>query len=360
MKLYIYNYILELTKLNDSALIMNYRPIVLLIIGLAILIGIVLYIGPGNIENAFKEANPLYVILAVVIQFLVYGLWTWRWSINIKSVGISVKKKHLLPMLLVGLAVNNLTPSARGGGEPVRGYILSKYSRSSFEKSFATVIADRGLDTFPFIVLAVITIFAAVFYLNLPNYIIYTLIIAVIFLLIVFIMALYMSFNLEFGRKVSLWLVKIIKRFSKRDRSKLEDNALKVILGFQKSMRRLVKDRNVMLYGLPISFFIWFVEIIRVYLIFSAFNVDVSLLVIAEIFIISTLIGLIPILPGGLGAVDGVMIILFTAAGVPPSISAAATIIERLISFWMTSILGIALIPYFGAGVVEKITKRSS
>lgn len=339
---------------------MKYKPLLLIIVGIGILIGMILFIGPSNIENAIKLADPWYVALAVVLQFAVYGLWTWRWSVNIKSVGISVKKMHIFPMLMVGLAVNNLTPSARGGGEPIRGYILSKYSKSSFEKSFATVIADRGLDTFPFIVLAVITIIAAAFYLNLPSYTIYTLTIAVVILLIFFIIALYMSFNLEFGRKVSLWLVNLIKRFSKKEHSKLEENALKAIHGFQKSMRTMIKDRNVLLYGLPISFLIWILDIIRVYVIFSAFNVDVSLLVIAVVFIISTLIGLIPLLPGGLGAVDGLMIILFSAAGVPPYISAAATIVERLISFWMTSIIGIVLLPYFGAGVVEKITKRSN
>lgn len=169
-----------------------------------------------------------------------------------------------------------------------------------------------------------------------------------------------MSFNLDFGRKVSLLLVRIIKRFSRKDRSKLEENALKAIHGFQMSMRTTIKDKKVMFYGLPISFLIWILEIIRVYIIFSSFNVDVPLLVIAEVFIISTLIGMIPLLPGGLGAVDGIMIILFSAAGVPPSISAAATILERLISFWMTSIIGILLLPYFGTSVVEKITKRSS
>ncbi|HML05047.1 MAG TPA: UPF0104 family protein [Methanobacterium sp.] len=337
---------------------MKYKPFILLAIGIGILILMILFIGPGNIENAVKMANPWYLALAVLIQFAIYGLWTLRWSININSVGIYVKKKHVFPMLMVGLAVNNLTPSARGGGEPIRGYILSKYSKSSFEKSFATVIADRGLDTFPFMVLAVITIIAAVFYLKLPTFAIYTLIIAVLVLVIVFCIALYMSFNLEFGSKVSLWLVNIIKRFSKKDRSKLEENALKAIHGFQNSMRTMVKDRNVMLYGVPISFLIWMLEITRVYIVFSAFNVNVSLLVIAEVFIISTLIGFIPLLPGGLGAIDGLMIILFSAAGVPPSISAAATIVERLISFWMTSIIGIAVLPYFGTSVVEKITEK--
>lgn len=105
---------------------MKYKPVILLIIGIGILIGIILFIGVGNIESAITLANPWYLLFAVVLQFVVYGLWTWRWSINVKTVGINVKKLHLFPMLMVELAVNNLTPSARGGGEPIRGYILSK------------------------------------------------------------------------------------------------------------------------------------------------------------------------------------------------------------------------------------------
>lgn len=337
---------------------MKYKPLILLLIGIGSLIGMILFIGPSKIESAIELANPWYIALAVIIQFIIYGLWTWRWSINIKAVDISVKKIHVFPMLMVGMAVNNLTPSARGGGEPIRGYILSKYSGSSFEKSFATVIADRGLDTFPFIVLAVITIIAAVFYLNLPDYAIYALIIAVIVLFGLFLIVLYMSFNLEFGHKVSLWIVSIIKKFSKRDHSQLEEKALNSIHSFQNSMRTMVKNRNVMLYSLPISFLIWILEIMRVYIIFAAFNVEISFLIIAQVFIISTLIGLIPLLPGGLGAIDGLMIILFSAAGVPPSISAAATIVERFISLWMTSIIGIALLPYFGTSVIERIKKK--
>lgn len=336
---------------------MKHKALILLIIGIGTLIGMILFIGPGNIESAIKQANIWYLVLAIIVQFLVYGFWTQRWAINIEAVNISVRKLHLFPMLMVGLAVNNLTPSARGGGEPIRGYMLSKYTKTSFEKSFATVIADRGLDTFPFMVLAIITIIAAVLYLNLPNWIVYSLVLAVILLLVIFFIAIYMSLNETAGRKITLWIVGIAKRFYKKDKN-LENKALTAIEGFQNSMRIMVKDKNVLTYGLSISFIIWLFEILRVYLVFSAFGVDVSLIIIAEVFIISSLLGLIPLLPGGLGAVDGVMIILFSAAGIPPSISAAATLVERLISFWMTSIIGMILLPYFGTGIVEKISKK--
>jgi hypothetical protein len=167
-----------------------------------------------------------------------------------------------------------------------------------------------------------------------------------------------MSINQEMGERVTKWIVTAIKRFSKKEHSKLEKDALNALNGFQSSIRTVIKSRNVLLYALPLSFLIWFIEIIRLYIIFLAFNTHVSLLIIASVFVISALIALIPVLPGGVGAVDGMMIIIFSIAGVPPSISAAATIIERLISFWMTSFIGVALIPYYGSAVFDKLSGK--
>ncbi|MCK9151427.1 UPF0104 family protein [Methanobacterium alcaliphilum] len=337
---------------------MKHKGLILILLGLGILIAMIFIIGPDKIEQAFKQANPVYILLAVVVQLITYILLTLRWSITTNSVGINVKKRHLLPMLMVGMAVNNITPSARGGGEPLRAYMLSKYSKSSMESSFATVIADRGLDTFPFLVLAVMTIIAMILYFNLSLWIILSLTMAVILIVVLFLIALYMSVNKNAGEKITLWVLRIIKRFYHKNPDKLKKKALGAIHEFQHTIKIMLSDPKVMLYGIPLSFLIWFLEIIRVYLVFSAFGVDVSLIVIAEVFIIASLIGMIPLLPGGLGAVDGVMILFYSAAGIPPSISAAATVLERLISFWMTSILGLVCLPYFGSAVIKKISKK--
>jgi len=333
---------------------MNHKTIILFLVGIGILALMVFFIGPGQIEIALKHADPWYLALAVAIQFFIYGLWTQRWSITIRSLHISIKKRHIFPMLMVGLAVNNITPSARGGGEPVRAYMLSKYTKAPMENAFATVIADRGLDTFPFVVLAILTIIFSVFYLRLPDWVVLGLIISLIALVTVFFLILYMSINQAAGEKITLWLVKVLKKFSRRKHFEIERRALDAMRGFQKSMKVMIRDRRVLMFGLPLSFFIWFMEITRVYIVFSSFGTPVPLAVIGAVFVIATLIGMIPLLPGGIGAVDGVMIILYSAAGVPPSISAAATIVERLISFWMTSFIGIGMLPYFGSGVMEK------
>ena len=49
---------------------------------------------------------------------------------------------------------------------------------------------------------------------------------------------------------------------------------------------------------------------------FLAFGAHVSPIIIGEVFIMASLIGMIPLLPGGLGAVDGVMILFYSTAGI--------------------------------------------
>ena len=54
------------------------------------------------------------------------------------------------------------------------------------------------------------------------------------------------------------------------------------------------------------------------------------------------------------------MILFYSAAGISTSISAAATVIERLISFWMATILGLVILPHYGSSLLDKISFSSS
>jgi uncharacterized protein (TIRG00374 family) len=116
-----------------------------------------------------------------------------------------------------------------------------------------------------------------------------------------------------------------------------------------------MNDYKLLAIATVISFVVWFLELLRVFVVFMAFGVHVSLGMIAAVFLVSTLIGIIPILPGGLGSIDGVMILLYSLAGVSSSISTAATLVERMISLWMVIIIGVILLPFFGTKALEYV-----
>lgn len=335
---------------------MDKKTVIFLGISLLILAVMLYFVGIDDVINALKVADLGIIALAIVVQIFTYYLYTLRWKVlnNIANIDAGILK--LLPMVLVGLAVNNITPSGRGGGEPVRAYLLSREADYPMEETFAAVVADRALDTFPFVFLAILTIVGMVLYFDVSSALLVVMIVAVIAIVAILVLLIYMSINPKFGKRVDGWIIGLVRRFYKKNSEELEEKIHGVIKGFQDTMNMVIHNKKVLYYALPLSFVIWIFEILRVYLVFLAFGANVNPVVIGEVFILASLVGMIPLLPGGLGAVDGIMIIFYTAAGITASISAGATVIERLISFWMATILGLVILPYYGSSVLDKIS----
>ncbi len=340
---------------------MDKKTVILLIVSVLVLLGMLYFVGIDQVIAALKMADLNLIALAIGAQVFTYFLYTWRWKILNKIAGIDASFKKLLPMVLVGLAVNNITPSGRGGGEPVRAYLLFRDTEgSTFDETFAAVVADRALDTFPFVLLAAITISSMALFFDFDIWLLAVMVLAVVVILTLLFAIIYMCINPGFGMRVEGWILALVRRFYKKNSESVENSIHDAIVGFQHTMIVLMSNRKGLAYTLTLSFAIWIFEILRVYLVFLAFGADINLIVIGEVFIVSCLVGMIPLLPGGLGTVDGLMILLYSAAGIPASVSAAATVIERLISFWMATMLGMAVLPYFGSSVLNNISLTGS
>ena len=332
----------------------NKKVLIFLLFGLVIMAVMLYFIGIDEVIEALKLSNLWLVLLAIVIQIFTYFLYTWRWNIINKTADMDLGIKKSLPMVLVSLAVNNITPSGRGGGEPVRAYLLAKEGHFKFEDTFATVIADRALDTFPFVILAILTIIGIIFTFSLDIKLIAFLVIMVTLITVAVILLIYVCINEAFGVKLTSWIIKIVRRFYKKFNEDTEKRIIEAVKTFQARMNALLRDKTILYYALPLSFVIWIFEILRVYVVFLAFGARVSPIIIGEVFILASFVGMVPLLPGGLGAVDGIMILFYANAGITASLSAAATVVERLISFWMTTFVGLIFLTMFGTSVLDK------
>ncbi|WP_407374953.1 UPF0104 family protein [Methanobrevibacter sp.] len=339
---------------------MDKKSAFFIIFSIVILAVMLYFIGIDQLIDALENANLAIIGVAILMQIFTYCLYTWRWQIVNSIADINVSFKSLFPIVMVGLAVNNITPSGRGGGEPVRAYILAKEHGYELKETFATVVADRLLDTFPFIVLAIITIIATVFYFQLPDWLDAVLVLSVIAIIAILAVLIYMCINESFGVRVENFIVKLVRRFYKKGSDDLEVKIHENITGFQNTMKRLIEDKKLLYYTIPLSFVIWIFEILRVYVVFLAFGATLNVIVIGEVFILASLVGMIPLLPGGLGAIDGLMIGLYSRAGCTPSLAGPVTMVERMISFWMASIIGLVILPHYGSSVLEKISIGNS
>ena len=113
-----------------------------------------------------------YLLLAILSYALTLLAITLRWEVIVKEANIKTTTFSLYLMTLAGLAFNNLSPSSRMGGEPIRAYLLNKEAKCKMKDSFATIVSARIFDAIVFTLISLVVFSYAVTSLNLSKLII--------------------------------------------------------------------------------------------------------------------------------------------------------------------------------------------
>ena len=79
----------------------------------------------------------------------------------------------------------------------------------------------------------------------------------------------------------------------------------------------------------------WFFDLLCLYVTFLAFDYRIGVVYLVLGYIVAYAVGTLAPTPGGLGAVEGLMIALFVGFGVPSAIAVAVVLVYRLINFWL-------------------------
>ncbi len=111
---------------------------------------------------------------------------------------------------------------------------------------------------------------------------------------------------------------------------------------FHASSNELLATRPLVV-GTVISFLSWGLECLGVYLCAVGLGVDKPFLLVVFVFAVSSLLGVLSMLPGGIGAVEGGLIGQFVAvAGLPLNLAVALTFVIRLATLWFATLIGVA------------------
>lgn len=132
--------------------------VVLLSIGILLIWLSVRKITPNEkteIINAFETADYFWVIFGMLISILSHFLRAYRWNYLLKPVGHKVNLLNATCHVIIGYFANYGIPRM---GEVSRCTLAAKYDKVPFEIGFGTVITERIIDFFLFLVIFFLTL----------------------------------------------------------------------------------------------------------------------------------------------------------------------------------------------------------
>ncbi len=316
---------------------------------LVLLIGFVVYsifvakIGFRELAGLLGGVSVPFFLLAFGFNFLNLLAFTMSWrAVVLDEVGFYC----LFRFILIGIFVNNVTPTLGTGGEPVKAMLLGRECGSRKSRSFASVLTHRMLNMLPFILIAIFGLVATFLEQQNLNYLE---IAALSISLAMSVSALFLVVYLYQNKDKLEWLVhssvrlfsplvRVFKRGFNPDNYVHEVD--RSINAFHEGLSTISSDRWALKKSVLYSFLGWAFDVLAAYSVFLALGYRVPLGVLTIAYTIAMIVGLLPVMPGGLGLVDGAMAFLYISYGVPTSIAMTATILYRIASYWMNTALG--------------------
>jgi hypothetical protein len=342
--------------MNEHRLKINLRKSVVLVVVAAVAMIVAgLFLAHENFYQMFeavRSAKGLLVALAIAVYFLSVGLWAIRWQVALSSVNhrISFGVRYLI--LCAAIFLNNITPLARVGGDPFgRVYMLHKLENTSYSSGMASSLGEHALTPLVVVWFLMMGLFLQ-FGTGSPQLRLILIAGALAALVTVFIPRLFFKKRIAV-KGISNIASRVLGWFGKRE------SAQQIIEGietfYSSSYAMMDKWKKVLLIG-SLTLLLGVLDVFRLYMIFLALGYHPKLAVLLVASSLPSIVGLIPFLPGGLVIVEGSLISVLALFGVPLSLAMAATVIERGISFVLSTMVGAGVFSYLGVKMAAKST----
>jgi len=333
------------------------KTVPFLLIGLLIFIGyLYFFVGIPEMLMIIQRVNPFYYSLAVAVlllNMLAYSL-TWQYFLRPLSVNVPFRKTFLFTW--IGVFVDLLIPAESISGDASKAYLMTKDSGENAGKVVASIVSHRILSiviTLSSLIISSLSLFILQY--ELPPLVSNLILLVAVGTAISLVFMVLLCVREQLTRKLIDLLLRFFA-FILRGRLKLTSlrtKTRKALIAFHESIEVLGRNPRSLVQPVFFSIVAWFLSILLSYLVFLSLGHPVSFVLLTIVYSISVTIQNIPIgVPGEVGLVEIVMTSLYGLLGVPLGISAAATVLIRVLWVWFRLLVGFVAVQWIGIKVL--------
>ena len=263
-----------------------------------------------NFDYALIPAILGLVAFSYVVRF-------FRWTYYLRVLKVSVPTGINAAIFTSGLS---MTISPGKLGEVLKSVFVRDVTEVPIARTAPAVVAERATDGTGMVLWG----FLGAFALELPPW-----------TLLIFLALAVFGIAVLRSKRFSLEAERILSKLP------LANRLAPHLSAFHGASNELLGTRPLFV-GTAISFFSWGLECGGVYLCAVGLGVDRPFLLIVFVFALSSLLGVLSMLPGGIGAVEAGLYGQFvTIANLSTGVAGALTLVIRLATLWFATLLGI-------------------
>ncbi len=289
---------------------------------------------------SIRKVSLLGFIALLFLQVISQLLVNYQWCRISKIMGGENNFFKMLYINTRGMIIECVTPGVKVGGEVTRGILLKKELNYSTQEAATLVTIERMLSFSSFFLINIFAfahisnefeIFQAVFI----KVIIYFFLIALLGILILIFAC---SSSLENRIRTS------------NPRYKWSDVIKQFMLSLLSNIKVLKSIKGEIYKQFLLSLIIWIIFPMKMILLVHLFTSNYDPIFLAEVTFISYLVGMIPLLPGGIGSFEATMASLLMVMEIKSGNALAITLLFRFITFWFVILISLLYIAIWKLG----------
>lgn len=291
-----------------------------------LLIGLIVrFADTEEILYHLKNISLGQIIFLCTLQMFTIFLNSFQLYTLANLLNLPVALRKIFSVYMRGTFVESVTPSVKAGGEATKIYLLTKELDIPLGESSALVALQKTISFLAFLSINVFTM--SWFMLRLGTATEQSRLLMGVFalLLVIFIGILSLIF---WPKKKYGFLDKLPIKESRRDK------LIGALINFEKNFRKMLARKKAMAFQFFLALFIWSFFALKAYLVVLFLGISLSFIEIAVVTYLTYMVGMLPLLPGGLGTFEGSMVFFVAPFGVGVSSGITLAIVLRFVTFW--------------------------
>ncbi len=314
------------------------------------------FVGFEDLIDVFKKVNPYeyftYYSLTIIAMILSMFFYSMSWNELMKILSIKTGLKNAFLYCWLGNFVDLILPFETVSGEITRIFLVHKKTGDASGKIVATVIGHRIITTF--MTLSGLLLAIAFFLLKYEGnteilYLLFAVLLGSLFLIGAL---LYLSLREKVTKKLVDLPIRAVSFLTKDhfNFSEVKEKIHRNLAYLHEGFKTFGRNPEALTKAIIYSFIAWLFHLSIYFLVFYALGFSGISTKVYETIIVYSLSVAVQTVPVALplGLVEIVMTSLYALFSIPAAVGGAATLLIRVVTFWLQILVGYAVAQWIG------------